>query len=356
MIRLNEAHIRHLYTGSVFAACMIDPDWAGEQADKVLALFRETDDRPVLCDPGELEPEGLVVAVGFVSNGLPPAELRPVGDEFLRCIALIEQELEQPVVGVMPLAAGGLNGMVAPLVALQAGVPLVDADPMGRVFPLVSQSVFAVAGLPAGPVAATGATGESAMVQVQDPVRVDRLLRALAGVYGGWAATVSYPMTAAVLAATGVQGSTTRLLRIGEILDADTSIREKYEGLERMGGLKLRIRARVSNVGWLASATQPGQTARPSSVTLIGEPNGRILQLEIQDEVLLLMVDGVVRAAVPDIITILDAHDGNPATLEDLWVGNTIDILVMSADAAWYTEAGLRLAGPGAFSALGVQQ
>lgn len=356
MITLDEQHIDHLYTGSVFAACMIDPDWAKEQAERLLALFRESPNRPVLCEPSELDPEGLIVAVGFVSNGLPPAELRPVGDEFLRCLELLEDHFDRPIAGVMPLAAGGVNAMVPPLVALQAGVPLVDADPMGRVFPLVSQTVFTIAGLPAGPVAATGATGESALVHVQDPVRVDKLLRALAGVYGGWAATVSYPMTAGELQRTGVQGSTTKLLRIGEILNGVTSIREKYDALERMGGLKLRIRARVSDVGWLASAIHPGQTARPSSVTLIGEPNGRIVQLEIQDELLLLMVDGVVRAAVPDIMTILDARDGSPATLEDLWVGNTIDIFVMSADPAWYTPEGLRLAGPGAFSALGVQQ
>lgn len=352
---LDRQEILDLYTGSVFAACMIDPDWAREQADRLLALFAETDARPMLCEANELDPDGLVVATGFVSNGLPPAELRPVGDEFVRCIQLIERELQRPVVGVMPLAAAGVNGMVPPLVALQAGLPLVDADPMGRVFPLVSQTVFNIAGLPAGPVAAAGATGETAVVQVEDPVRVDRVLRAIAGVFGGWAATVSYPMTGATLAANGVQGSTTRLLRIGKILNADTSIREKYDALGRMDGLKLRVRARVSGVSWTASATQPGQTARPSSVTLVGEPNGRIVQLEIQDEVLLLMVDGVVRAAVPDMITILDARNGIPATLEDLWVGNTIDILVMTADAAWYTPAGLKLAGPSAFAALGVQ-
>lgn len=356
MKTLDEREIQDLYTGSVFAACMIDPDWAREQADRLLALFTETDARPMLCEPAELDPEGLVVAVGFVSNGLPPAELRPVGDEFVRCLQLLERELGRPVVGVMPLAAAGVNAMVPPLVALQAGLPLVDADPMGRVFPLVSQTVFTVAGLPAGPVAAAGATGEAAVVQVEEPVRVDRVLRALAGVYGGWAATASYPMTGATLAAAGVQGSTTRLLRIGGILNADTSIREKYDALGRMDGMKLRVRARVSGVAWTASATQPGQTARPSSVTLLGEPNGRIVQLEIQDEVLLLMVDGVVRAAVPDIITILDARDGTPATLEDLWAGNTIDILVMTADAAWYSPAGMKLAGPTAFAALGVQQ
>lgn len=356
MTLLDERHIWDLHTGSIFAACLIDPDWTREQTERLLAMYRSTAHRAQLCAPSELRDDGLVVAVGYVSNGLPPAELRPVGDEFLQCIRLLEQDLQTPVVGVMPLAAAGINAMVPPLVALQAGIPVVDVDPMGRVFPLVSQTVFTVAGLPAGPVAAAGATGESAMVQVTDPVRTDRVLRALAGAYGGWAATVSYPMTSNTAADAGVQGSITRLLEIGHILNGSAPIREKYEALGRLAGVKFRIRARVRGLGWHASATHPGQTARPSSVTLVGEPNGRIVQLEVQDEVLLLMVDGVVRAAVPDLITILDARDGAPATLEDLWVGNTMDIFVMAASPAWYTAEGMALAGPSAFAALGVKQ
>ncbi|MCA0345529.1 MAG: DUF917 domain-containing protein [Actinobacteria bacterium] len=354
MIELSEQHIRDLYTGAIFTACMINPDWAHEQMDRVLIQLREGGSRLQLCSPEDLEPDGLVVAVGYVSNGLPPSDLRPVGDEFARSLRILQDALDRPIAGVMPLAAGGLNAMVPPLAAMQFGVPIVDADPMGRVFPLVNQTVFTLAKLPAGPIAAAGATGEVAFLQVEEPVRVDRLLRALAGVYGGWAATASYPMSAETLARYGVSKSLSRLLAIGSILGSDEDSDAKYEALRRNVGVKLSLRARVSDLAWFARGTLPGQTARPSSIALVEEANGRIVQLMVQNEVVILLVDGAIRASVPDIITMLHAHDGSPATIEDLWVGNMVDIVVMHADAAWYSPEGIELAGPKAFGGLGL--
>ncbi len=352
-MKLREADIQDLHTGAVFTACMISPDWTGEQTDRVIAQMRDSGNLPELCAPEELDDDALIVATGYVSNGLAPADLRPVGDEFIRSLELLQDACGAPIQGVMPLAAGGLNAMVPPLVAAQFGVPVVDVDPMGRVLPLVNQTVFTLAGLPAGPVAAAGATGETALVQVEEPTRVDRVLRALAGVYGGWAATVSYPMKASTAARFGVRKSLTKLLTIGNILNAEQPIEEKYEALRRTVGVKLSIRARVSDLAWFARGTLPGQTARPSSVVLVEETHGRVVQLMIQNEVVILLVDGAIRASVPDIITMLHAHDGNPATIEDLWVGNMIDIVVMHADAAWYTPEGIELAGPKAFRGLG---
>lgn len=355
MIALSEREIRQLHVGAICTACMMNPDLAHEQMERVLIQLHQGTAPLHLCAPEELAAEGLVVAVGYVSNGLPPSDLRPVGDEFTRSLKILEDSLNTPIVGIMPLAAGGLNALVPPLVAMQFGVPIVDADPMGRVFPLVNQTVFTLAGLPAGPIAAAGATGELAYLQVEDPVRVDRLLRALAGVYGGWAATASYPMTAQTLARYGVRQSLSKLLMIGNILSSDQSGDAKLEALRREIGVKLSLRARVSDLAWFAQGALPGHAARPSSVALVEVTHGRIVQLMVQNEVVILLVDGAIRAAVPDIITMLHAHDGSPATFDDLWTGNMIDIVVMQADAAWYSAEGIELGGPKAFGGLGVE-
>ena len=79
------------------------------------------------------------------------------------------------------------------------------------------------------------------------------------------------------------------------------------------------------------------------------------IELMVQNEVVILLVDGAIRASVPDVITMLHSHDASPATIEDLWVGNMIDIVVMHADAAWYTPEGIGLAGPKAFGVLGAE-
>lgn len=342
--------LRHMLTGAGFTACAPDPEWGYDVLERVLAHMDHYGTAPELRAVGEFDDDDLIVSMGVVNNGLPLSDLRPVGDEFLMLIPLLEDALGRRIAGIMPLAVGSVNAFFPLLVGMQAGLPVVDADPMGRIFPLVNQTVFTLAGLPVGPVAASGPIGESAVLNVERPARAERLLRALAGEYGGWAATATYPMSARTLAETGVLGSMSRLVRIGRLLDSDIDTELKHEALRRTEGVRQIIRARVGDVAWHARPTLPGQADRPASVVLIEESQGRIVQLEVRNELLMMMVDGAVRASVPDIITMLRPVDGSVAALEDLWTGNTIDIAVMPAAAPWYTPAGLELAGPQAFN------
>lgn len=345
-MRLSAEDVRHLRTGALFLACAADPEWCDEQQDRILARMEGGDTAPELLGVEEFDEDALVAAVGFVNNGLPLSELRPAGDEFVSSVELLERELGRRIEGLFPLAAANVNSMVPLLTGMQLDRPVVDADPMGRVFPLLFQSVFTLAGLPAGPLAATGPVGESAFLRVREPRRAERLVRALAEEFGGWSATALYPMTASDLARTGVLGSVSRMVRIGRILDSDASASAKHQQLRRSEGVRRIIRARVADVAGLSRPAPAGEPDHPSSVVLIEESQGRFVQLEIQNELLLLMVDGTPEAVIPDIITMLHPDDGRVASLDDLWVGNTLDLVVLPAAGQWYTPEGRRLAAP----------
>lgn len=347
-MRLDRDDIRHLLIGSRFLACAADPDWCIEQAHRTLAHMRAHGTDPELRVADDFDDDALIVALGFVNSGLPLSDLRPVGDEFVRSLRLVEQAVGRPVAGVMPLAAANVNALVPFLTALQLGIPVVDADPMGRVFPLLYQSVFTLGGMSAGPVGATGATGETAVLDVSSPRRAERLVRALAGEFGGWSATALYPMAAAQLAQCGIAGSVSRMVRIGRLLDSSRGVREKHAALRGTEGVRRIIRATVSDVAGLSRPAPPGQPDHPSSVVLIEEAQGRIVQLEIQNELLMVMIDGDVVSVVPDIITMLRPENASVASLDDLWVGNTLDIVILPAAPQWYTPAGLELVGPAA--------
>lgn len=347
-MRLDDADVRHLRTGALFLACAADADWCDEQTERTLAHMREHRTSPEVRRVDEFEEGELIVSLGFVNSGLPLSDLRPVGDEFSTSLRLVEQALGRPASGIMPLAAANINALVPILSGMQLGLPVVDADPMGRVFPLLYQSVFTLAGLSAGPVGATGAAGESALLDVTSPKRAERLVRALAGEFGGWSATALYPMRAAELAEHGVIGSVSRMIRIGRIIDSGRTVAEKHAVLRSSEGVRRIMRARVSDVAGLSRPAPPGQPDNPSTVVLTEETHGRIVQLEVQNELLMLMVDGSVEAVVPDIITMLRPDDASVASLDDLWVGNTIDIAVLPAAPQWYTPAGTELVGPAA--------
>lgn len=338
----------NLATGSQFLACSVDTDWLREAVDRVEWQLAAGDALPALIDADDLPDDAHVLSVGFVNNGLPPSDLYPVGDEFVRSVRALERELGVRFAGLIPLAGANINVIVALHTAMDLGIPLIDSDQMGRVFSLLHQSVFTLAELPAGPLAVTGATGESAVLQVTAPIRAERLVRALAGELGGWAASALYPMRAATLKAHGLHGTLSRNTRIGRILNSDAAVAEKYQRLTAEEGVRRIIHARVTDVTGLSRPAPPGEPDRPSSVILEEIGSGRIVQLEIQNELLMLMVDGMVEAVMPDIITMLDPQTASVASFEDLWVGHRLDLMVLRAAPAWYTTEGIELVGPDA--------
>lgn len=344
---LTPEDIRNLRTGAHFLTCTIDPTAIYIYAEMIQRAMEERSVELITVD--ELAPDDLVVAVGMVTQGLFIADMPPVGDEFLGCISALEASLGRSVRAVYSLAAANINGIVPLMVGLQSSLPVIDSDPMGRVFPLISQTTLNIGNVPIGPIALMGVTGERAVVEVESPQRAETLVRALVTELGGWAATAMYPCSAQQLKEHGVHGSISRMIRIGQILDADTAVEKKLLMLNEFLGTTRIARARVSHIESLSRPTDLGLPAQPSSVTLDDETTGRIIRLEIQNEILLVLVDGAVTAAVPDMVTLLNSEQGTVVNTDDVQLGDVVDIVKITAAAQWYTESGLELTEPKAF-------
>jgi hypothetical protein len=69
----------------------------------------------------------------------------------------------------------------------------------------------------------------------------------------------------------------------------------------------------------------------------------------MQTEFLLALEDGEVRAAVPDVISVLTAGSGEPISIEDLGHGQRVAVVAAPAPAAWRSDRALALVGPEAF-------
>ena len=64
----------------------------------------------------------------------------------------VERVFKKPVVAVMASEIGGSNGVEPVMWASRLGLPIVDADTMGRAFPEVQMGSFFVGGLPLTPI------------------------------------------------------------------------------------------------------------------------------------------------------------------------------------------------------------
>ncbi|MDQ6748758.1 MAG: DUF917 family protein, partial [Candidatus Dormibacteraeota bacterium] len=88
-----------------------------------------------LVSAGEVPDDALVVQSAMMGAPTVMVEKLPAGDEISRAFEALQSYLGRPVTHATCAEAGGLNSTIPFVTAAALGLPLVDADGMGRAFP-----------------------------------------------------------------------------------------------------------------------------------------------------------------------------------------------------------------------------
>ena len=293
-----------------------------------------------------MNPDTPCVAVCVLGSGSALADLPPSGNEFALAVQQIEQLTGTRFGAIYPLAAATVSAIVPVVAASQLGVPLIDADGMGRTFALIHHTAMHLAGVPVSPVVAHGPTGESVLVQTPDGPRADRLLRGSVDALGGWAALAAYPTTAGVLRRAALPGTVSRLINVGRVLLQYAESDQLLVRLAAVVGARRIGRGRIVELEHLSRPTDWTIPAHPSSL-VIEEVGGlqRQLRIELRSELVAVFADGELVAAAPDLLCLFDATRGVLATLDSLEPGDLVDVLATPADAVWYSPEGMAMVG-----------
>jgi uncharacterized protein len=285
----------------------------------------------------ELPDDSLVVPCGLIGAARLADERIFSGAEG-RLLSRLFGELHGKRVGaLMCFETAGANGLVPVTWAARAGLPLVDADGSGRAFPGFQQRAMHVAGVPASPVVLTDGRGNVLVIHAANDDSAERLARRGAVGLGGVCAAAAYGMTAGRARTSAIGGSIARAVALGHAIDSlEDGVRPA--AIAEALGASVLIEGRVTDLG-RNSATVDGTAADV----------GRQVRIELQRGFLIVLEDGVVTAAVPDIIVVLALDTAAPIAAEALRRDDRVAVLAASADPVWQTEAGLAVAGPGAF-------
>ena len=116
-----------------------------------------------VVDPNEVPDDALVVPVAMMGAPTIMVEKLPQGDEILRAFEAIGEYLGKPITHAVPLEAGGINSMLPFVVAARTGLPLVDADGMGRAYPELQMFTGSLYGISATPMAIADDKGNVAI-------------------------------------------------------------------------------------------------------------------------------------------------------------------------------------------------
>ena len=288
----------------------------------------------------DLPDDGLVMPCGSIGSPAVATERLWSGDEGLVLRDAVEALREERVCALMCFNIGGSNGLLPVTWAARLGLPLVDADGMGRAFSGLHRQAMHLAGIAAGPLVLTDGRGNTLVLRPADDEWAERLARGAAGTLGGVCAGALYLMTVEEARAGAIEGSLSRAVQLGDALAAHSSAVE-----EALGGTML-IRGKVVDVERRADI---GFVHGSATVAGTGKCEGRLLRLELQNEFLLAIEDGALRAAVPDVISVLASDTGDPVATERIAYGERVAVLTLPAPDVWRSEAGLSLSGPRAF-------
>lgn len=275
-------------------------------------------------------------------------EMLMSGEEPFLIRAEVERLMGRPVAAVMSCEIGGSNGVGPVGWAARLGLPLVDADGMGRAFPEVQMVTMYVAGLPVNVVVLADVQGNVITVRPVDGLWSERISRAVCVACGASALMADYVLTGgeARNAGTGaavIEGTVSAALAIGRAVRNGS---EPVAALREALGATVLINGKVVDV---ERRTGGGFVRGGLLVDGTGDDRGRQLRVEIQNENLVALEDGRVRASVPDLITVVDTQTADAISTESLRYGQRVSVLSWPCDPIWRTERGLATAGPRAF-------
>jgi DUF917 family protein len=305
-----------------------------------------------VLDPGEVADDALVIPTAQMGAPTVVHEKLPGGNEPALALRALERHLGRKADATMPIECGGINSMIPLLVGARLGLPVVDADGMGRAFPELQMETFGVYGVPGSPMAIGGERGETTIIDTgTDNKQMEWLARGITIRLGGVAHIAEYSMSGADVKRTAVPNTLSLALAVGRAIrvareHTTDPIDAIADALRETPYPHLRVlfRGKVSDV---ERRTEAGfARGRAAAVSFDG---GHKLEIVFQNENLVALVDGEVRCLVPDLICVLEAETAEPITTETLRYGQRVTVVGISTPDLMRTPAALATFGPTAF-------
>jgi uncharacterized protein len=291
-----------------------------------------------VVDVTDLPDDALIMPVAGWGAPTVGIEKLGSGDEGRRLADAVAERFGRQVAAVMAGEIGGGNGVVPVAIAAELGLPLVDADGMGRAFPEGPQVTMHVAGLSPAPVFLTDEHGNLVTIEPVDGDWYERIVRAVTVSFGGQAFGADFVTPAAAARDAVVAGTVSLALHLGRALTDG--------GLDALVAASGGFRLATGTVVDVQRRTTGG-FAR-GTVTLQDATDAPIV-VHVQNENLLVERDGAALAMVPDLIVLVDEATGLAVPTERVRFGQRLTVLGIPCAPVWRTEAGLAVAGPSAF-------
>ena len=300
-----------------------------------------------VLSPEELPEDAKVVCVGGI--GAPTVGIEKIRDiQSYHALRAIEDYTGEKATALISNEIGGSNSVEPLIPAAMAGIPIVDADGMGRAFPEFQMKTFFVYGVPCCPMAISDEKGNSVIIrETITPRWAERLARATTIQMGCVACYAVAPMSAEQVRRTAIPHTLTLARDLGRaVRQAHSDGGDPLEAILATCPGRMLFSGKVVD---LDRRTTAGFARGTVTIDGLDSFTGQRMVIDFQNENLIARQDGEIVCTVPDLICAVASDLGEPVTTELMRYGLRITILGFPAPKLWTTPAGLATAGPQAF-------
>ncbi len=298
----------------------------------------------------EVPDDALIIPTAMMGAPTVLVEKIPAGSEIVGSLRTLEAYLGRKAYATMPIECGGINSMMPLLVAARLGIPVVDADGMGRAFPELQMETFHVYGVSGTPMVVTNDHGDSTIINAHSNKMMEHLARGVTVRMGGAAYIAEYSMDGATAKRVSIGGTTTLGIEIGRCLrEARERHEDPFATLIAMLKTTPYRYARVIFEGKVADVMRQTTEGFVRGFAKLEAADGSRLEIIFQNEHLIARSNGVVKAIVPDLICVLEAETAEPITTEAIRYGQRVRIMAVSTPDIMRTPEALKVFGPRGF-------
>lgn len=308
----------------------------------VLSAIRECG--PIsLLDPSEVADDALIVPIGMMGAPTVLAEKGIGNNEVQDLLDMLVKYFGKKPDAFMCTEAGGVNSMMPLCASARLGIPLIDADGMGRAFPELQMETMSIGGVKASPIFLVDEKGNRVTFETIDNHWTETLARACTICCGGNVCVCMYTMDGAAFKQYSVFGTLSRCQKLGRLIrkartlpDGEAVFLKESEALSLFRGKITDVLRNTNGAFSLGSVTLTGTA----------EYKNQSATVTFQNENLTASVNGQLLATVPDLICLVDTETFQPVTTDALKYGKRVLMIAMPCHPLWRTEAGLKLVGP----------
>lgn len=307
---------------------------------------------PKVIDLADLPDDANLYTIAIMGAPTVMVEKLVGGDEVGLSVRALEQHTGRPATAILPVEMGGINSLLPVKLAAERGLPVVNADGMGRAFPELQMVTYNVMGIPATPLALANEHGEYNVISARDAKSAEDMARLMVIHMGGGVALSCYPMSGKEAKRAAIPGTLTLALGIGRAIAEGRRAGDPFEAL--LAYLRTTEYYRHCAVlfdGKIVDLVR--ETTRGFSIgrCLIAADGAASAEMEIlfQNENLVARRSGRTVAIVPDLVTILDRETAEPITTEALKYGQRVRVVGASVPPIMRSPAALACFGPRSF-------